>query len=147
NDPKESRTMIGAIGRLKLSGRIVLRVESDSPPPALLREASYSLFKAPIWGASKKEFNNVTAERDETTWKLLTNATSQHSITIASYLDGGAGVLAVPHGVGQLEDLPVYLLETNRLGVLRAGAGPGFVRFRARYDGGRSMDAPPDEDD
>jgi transglutaminase-like putative cysteine protease len=113
----------------------------------LLREASYSLFKAPIWGASKKEFASVTAERDENTWKLRAGSGPKRAVTIASYLEGGAGVLAVPHGVAQLDELPVYLLETNRLGVIRAGAGPGFVRFRAHYDAGGSIDAPPDEDD
>src|SRR5439155_26594303 len=44
-DAKETRTMLGAIGHLKLSGHIVLRVNSgDKAPPALLREASYNLF-------------------------------------------------------------------------------------------------------
>ena len=56
-DPTESRTMIGAIGRVKQSGSILLRLETDGQaPPGLIREASYNLFRSPVWGSSKKNF-------------------------------------------------------------------------------------------
>jgi len=51
----------------------VLRVEAEGTPPALLREASYKLFKSPYWAVpkSQQDFFAVNPENDLTTWKLL----------------------------------------------------------------------------
>jgi len=148
-DPKESRTMLGSIGRLKLSGSIVLRVEAEGAPPALLREASYKLFRSPYWAAPKtaQDFFAVNSENDLTTWKLLADRPARKTVTLSQFLSGGRGLLAAPLGVARLEDLLADRLETNTLGVLNVADGPGFVRFRAWYDEGASIDTPPDSDD
>jgi len=146
-DPKESRTMLGAIGRLKLSGSIVLRVEADGAPPPLLREASYKLFRSPYWAAPKQDLFSINSENDLTTWKLIPNKPASKIVTVSQFLSGGRGLLAVPHGVARLEELLADTLETNTLGVLNVAEGPGFVRFRALYDEGASIDTPPDKDD
>ena len=147
-DPKESRTSIGAIGRIKLSGHIVLRLDPHGQaPPELLREASYNQFRAPLWFSSKKELQPVFAETNGTTWIFLPQKTSRKALTISRYLPKGAGLLATPNGVSQVEHLPVLLLETNRLGVVRVSDGPGLVSYEARYDGGPTFDGPPEKDD
>jgi len=147
-DPRESRTMLGEIGRLKLSGRIVLRVETDGQlPPELLREVSYTQFKSPHWTATKRDFANFLPENDETTWRLLRGQFAKREVTIASLFSGGAGLLALPLGAGRLEDLPAFVMETNRLGAVRMSSGPGFARFHAAYDEGASIDSPPDAED
>ncbi len=147
-DASENRTMLGAIGHLKLSGHIVLRVKSQRrPPPALLREASYNLFRSPVWGGAKREFRVLTSEDDQTTWRLVTNHSVKQSVTIAELLRGGKGLIALPQGAAELEDLPVFVLERNPLGTVRSEEGPGFVEFKARYGGGASMDEPPGPDD
>ena len=85
-NPKESRTMLGSIGRMKLSGRIVLRVDAHGqPPPALLREASYDLFKSPLWHASDREFRSLLPESNETTWTLIPERKTQKSATISRW--------------------------------------------------------------
>ena len=133
-DAKESRTALGSIGRLKLSGRIVMRVTAASnTPPSLLREASYNLFKAPVWAASRKDFANVVSERDGTTWLLSPRPRSPRSLAISTLLPGGEGVLPLPHGATRLEQLPV-VLKTNRFGTVKAENGPGYVDFQAQYD-------------
>lgn len=147
-NPKESRTSIGSIGRLKLSGRIVLRVETDGrPPPALLREASYNSFKSPSWAGSKRDFVSVSSETNETTWLLLPKKVSRQSVTVSHYLPEGRGLLALPLGVSKIDNLPVLLLEQNRMGVVKVSDGPGLVSYRADYDPGVSIDGPPEEDD
>src|SRR2546422_6362139 len=52
-DPFRSATAIGRLGRLKLSDRILLRVEpaAGQGAPILLREASYNVYKPPAWFA------------------------------------------------------------------------------------------------
>ncbi len=146
-EPKETRTSLGSVGRLKLSGSIVLRVTPEGAPPALLREASYQLFRSPYWAAPKQDFFELTSELDLSTWRLLTNKPVSKAVTVSSFLSGGQGLLAVPHGVATLEGLFADQLATNRLGVLNVTEGPGFVRYRALYDEGASIDTLPDDDD
>ena len=148
-DPKESRTSIGSIGKLKLSGRIVLRLETEDgqPPPSLLREASYDSFKSPSWFASRKDFTTLIAENDGTTWQLLPQKNSRQSVGIARYLPRGIGLLALPNGTSELRDLPVFTLKSNQLGVVRVEGGPGLVRYLARYGTGATIDSPPDPGD
>lgn len=146
-EPKETRTSMGAIGRLKLSGNIVLRVEATNTPPALLREASYRLFFTPSWVSAKQEFKDVLPESDLTTWKLLPAKMTRKQVTIAGFLPGGAGLLPSPGGVARFEDLPAVTMETNRLGVVRISEGPGFFRVVASFDEGASIDSRPDSMD
>lgn len=147
-DFKESRTAMGSIGLVKLSGRIVMRIESEeSTPPGLLREASFNLFRSHIWVASGRKFNSILSETDEGTWVLLPNQPARRVMTMARSMSGGAGVLALPRGTVRLEQLPVFILETNRFGTVRSSAGPGFVRFQAWHGDGPSLEDGPGEDD
>jgi len=148
-DPKEVRTALGSIGRMKLSGDIVLRVEAEGAPPPLLREASYKMFLSPSWAATRhgrpeQNFIEVIPESDLTTWKLMPDKPTRKKAIISGFLSGGQGLLPTPAGVAKLEDLPAVQFETNQLGVLRVQEGPGFYQTTAYYDDGRSIDGAPD---
>ena len=146
-DAKEVRTAIGSVGRLKLSGSIVLRVEADGAPPPLLREASYRLFLSSSWAATKQNFNEVIPEADLTTWKLLPNKPTRKRAIISGFLSGGQGLLPMPNGLAKIEDLPAVQFVTNGLGVLKIDEGPGFYRVQSHYDEGISIDSPPESID
>jgi protein-glutamine gamma-glutamyltransferase len=146
-DANESRTDIGAIGKLKLSGRIVLRLEADGSPPPLLREASYNFFQSPAWQSRRRDVQLVFSETNETTWILLPEKRSQRTINVSRYLRHGMGLLALPNGTSQLDELPVLTMERNRLGAVRVADGPGLVRYVTHYDEGLTFDGPPDEED
>lgn len=155
SNPRESRTALGQIGRLQLSGRIVLRLQPKSGPvPQLLREASYHLFSSPQWaGAGRvRDFANVGESVVQTSWDLAPGATPEGVVTLAQYLtdrgeDARRDLLALPQGVVRLERLPVFLMSTNRLGVVRVDEGPGLVIYDASFREGSTIDAPPDKDD
>ena len=143
-DPTESQTRIGAVGRLKLSGRILLRLEAkNQPPPPLLRQASYDSFRAPVWSCSIGQFERITPEADQATWLLRPIKGPARTVSIAGSLTGGDGLLAVPSGVGRLEDLPAGSLATNWFGSLKVKDGPGFVQFEAAYQAAHSIDSEP----
>jgi protein-glutamine gamma-glutamyltransferase len=148
---KDTRTRMGSIGRLKNSDAIVLRLRTDgSSPPELLREASYSSYKAAIWNnpQPKREFGNVLAETDDPErWKLLPKESSQRAVTIAQYLRGGSGLLALPTGSSELNQMPAGFVETNLFGATRVGGAPGLVIFNARYDKGDTYDSRPTAED
>ena len=71
-DPMQSTTDMGQIGELKLSGRIVIRLQTKNgePPPVYLREASYRTYHSQkqSWysGSPRTDFDNnpVTPEHD-----------------------------------------------------------------------------------
>jgi len=60
-DPFRQQTAIGDIGELKVSNRIVLRIEvpPGTQPPRLLREASYSFYNNGVWFARDRTFNDL----------------------------------------------------------------------------------------
>lgn len=146
-DPAQSRTFLGQIGRLKLSGKIVIRLEpkEGSPPPAYLREASYRAYRSPAWhaGSSKDDFVNVTGETNGLAWPLLPDKAAPLAVNIACYLDGGKALLPLPNGVARLENLPAFTLQKNSAGAVLAD-GPGLVVFDALYGPGATIDSPPD---
>ena len=155
-DPLESRTAIGRLGRIKLSGQIVLRLEvkSGEPPPTLLRQASYRTKKAEEWvgGVKANDFQGISSETNQTTWELSSRPAATHSVTIAQYLEGRGqvarrDVLAVPQGLVRLENLEAFTLTTNPLGVVRVDEGPGLVCYDAHYSPASTLDIRPETED
>lgn len=132
-DPYRTSTALGAIGNVKLSERILLRVEgaAEAPPPALLHEASYNLFNSPSWIAYQAGFRPVLAEGDGSRWPLAPPPGAGRPVTISAYLRRGRGVLALPAGTFLLEQLPAAGLSRNGLGAVRVEEGPGLVTYRA----------------
>jgi protein-glutamine gamma-glutamyltransferase len=152
-DPEQNVTALGQIGRLKTSGKIVIRLKTQagSPPPVYLREASYRNFRLRSWaaGVARKDFESVQASTNGTTWVLLPGKTNAATINIACYLDGRSpdsrnplGLLPLPTGSGRLENLNAYILQKNSLGAVLE-EGPGLVIFDADYGPGVTMDSPP----
>lgn len=137
-DPLKSHTAIGQIGELKLSGKIILRVEPDlGPVPSLILDSSYSVYHGPNWYAGRgKEFKAVFAESDTTTWTIGELRPETNSVRISGYLDGGEGILTLPAGSWQLADLMVGEVKHNNYGVVQVLDGPGLAHYRARHGDG-----------
>ncbi len=148
-DAREARTAIGSIGRQKLSNRIVLRVRTDGGnPPELLREASYNMYRAPLWTVGlRREFFRSSAEDDNETWPLVPGKKSRRAVTVAQYLRRGEGLLALPPGTSEINQLPVLELHTNLFGAALVSGGPGLVVYSPRYDPGATFDSEPNPDD
>ncbi|MEO6035070.1 MAG: transglutaminase-like domain-containing protein [Verrucomicrobiota bacterium] len=140
----ESQTAIGRVGRISLSGRIVLRLEPEpgGSPPALLRDGSYDVFyRNTTWRNSQNEFATVFVDTNDVA-TLQEPKALNFSVGIASYLSGGRGELSLPHGSYELHlNFPV-VLETNRMGIARIQEGPGLLDMVAYYGPGKSRDAP-----
>jgi transglutaminase-like putative cysteine protease len=140
--PRQHRSLLGSVGRIKTSGKIVLWVNSkEKSPPPLLREASYDQFTSPVWHVSNREYKYAVSENDQTTWKLLENRTAEQVVTISRHLTGGRGLLAVPNGTFQIERLPAFLLQTNTFGVMQV-TGPGAISYDALFGRQAALDAP-----
>jgi hypothetical protein len=155
SNPSEAQTQIGQIGRIKTSGKIVIRLEpkDGSGPPAYLREASYREFQTPMWsaGPSRDDFHNLFPETNNS-WMLPPPRTNSARVKIACYLedqsrDGNPlGLLPLPTDCGRLENLPALGLKRNSAGTVVA-EGPGLVMFDALFGSGIMMDSPPTTND
>src|SRR5207249_172565 len=137
-DPFRSTTAIGQLGRLKLSDRILLRVEpaAGQGAPILLREASYNVYKSPAWFALGAGFTPVQPEAGGETWKLAPGPAPETSVGVSAYLNRGRGVLPLPARAMEIEGLAVVRLSSNRLGAVKVDEGLGLVTYRVRV--GRS---------
>ncbi|HTB84921.1 MAG TPA: transglutaminase domain-containing protein [Candidatus Sulfotelmatobacter sp.] len=156
-DPLQTTTSMGRIGRLKLSAKIVIRLEPHELGryPSYLREASYRNYLAPkqewLNVGAIHEFVPISPNTNGSTWTLLPGKKNSDIVNIACYLDSRtpegdpAGLLPLPPGSGMLENLPVFALKVNHTGSAFA-SGPGLVIFDAHYGPGTSIDAPPDLD-
>ena len=146
-DPFRASTAIGSIGSIKLSDRIVLRVEppESGVPPALLREATYNIYSAPQWLAFDAGFKAVPPEGDGTVWPLGPGRPNHEMLTISTYLRRGRGVLALPRGTFQLDRLTAVAISRNTLGAVKVDEGLGLATFRARFAAGVDLDEPPGE--
>ena len=145
-DPRQSKTALGQIGRLKHSNKIVIRLEpkDGSRAPALLREASYRTWKGQVWYSELGSDNleNIF-ESPHTTWVLLPGKTNGAALNIACYLPDQGGLLPLPTGTGRLENLSAWVVRKSALGMVLA-EGPGLVIFDALYEPGPTIDSPPD---
>ena len=146
-DPLQSRTALGDIGRLQLSGRIIIRLETEAgQAPGYLREASYRSYRTQVWHSdvSTNEFIPVNPGTNGTTYLLLPGKTNTAAVNIACYLPGGSGLLPLPSGCASLEQLGVIELEKSPMGAVLA-LGPGLVIFDAHYGPGATIDSLPEE--
>jgi transglutaminase-like putative cysteine protease len=117
-DPYQSRTHIGDLGRLKLSGRILWRVEQTVPPeiPLRLRTGVFSTYIDGTWVARQDSFH-VIAQAPEGGPPLL---------TLHGRTDKGRALVPVPPDVGYLAG-DLGHLEKNAYGVVRASDAPPLL--------------------
>jgi hypothetical protein len=163
-NPEESMTSIGNIGLMKLSGKIVIRLEpQDGPPPVYLREASYRKLEEMTYhdrrqlswdaGLTNNDFPEVSeTPRDSGMWPLHPAPANKSFVTIACYLNGmnqnnkdPQDLLPLPPDCNRLENLHAYFVYQNNIGAVQA-EGPRLEIFDACYGSGAIMDARPETD-
>ncbi len=154
-DVSRNRTQIGAIGRIKTSTRIVIRLTPKSgDSPSYLREASYRVYHSPIWSAGHYH-NHLdpvhSSPTNEYTWPLLPGEKPNASrLGIVCFLTGRSrengypeAPLPLPTGTTRLESLAAYSVQQNNVGAVVV-EGPGLVQFDAIYGPGSTIDGQPE---
>lgn len=142
-NPLESRTAIGRLGRLKLSGEVVMRVEVQGAPIELLREASYDTFLSPSWIVTRVKFDDAVSENEATTWPLIPDKKVTGKAIISTYFPRGRGMLCAPNGVAVIDKLLAAQMETNFYGGIRVSNATAFARYEAKHGPGATIDTPP----
>lgn len=139
----EASTAIGKVGQLKLSGKIVMLVEPEAgPAPPLLRDSSYSRFESPRWGNFRETTGPVLPIEDGSTWSLLSKRVT-NAVYLMTFATRGQAVLSTPPGTAVLYELLAGEMSTNTHGVLRVQGAADFLRFRATYGPGETVQGLP----
>ncbi len=135
-DPTRATTAIGAIGRLKFSDRVVLRVRPDTPlrEPLYLREAAYDRFEYGNWKTTRAAFTAVDALPGRAVWPLGEPAPHPRSATIVVPFREERGVLPLPYGTTRIEASAGLELQRNAYEAITLEVPPGQVRVRVDFD-------------
>jgi hypothetical protein len=141
SDPFRERTRIGDLGRIKLSDRILMRVEVEPPRPGslLLRESSFEHYRNGEWRSVRPRPRTPPREGDR--WLLSAEAATSH-LTVRRTMAGGEGLLPLPPGTRSIGPLPAEAVEVFASGAARVRGGPRFVAFSAAYDPEGERDPP-----
>lgn len=147
-DQLRSVTAFGAVGRLKQSGSIVLRIRTpDGGAPPLLREAAFNRFRGPVWGAARRSFEIVTPAIEGVLWRLSAQRGGAGSLEVARFTTQGEAPLALPADVLAIRELAASVIETNYLSAARLRFGPPLVVYTVERGRGGGFDGAPDPDD
>lgn len=132
-DPYHSRTDIGTLGELKLSGKILMRVDAGRPleRPLLLHRASYDDYVGTTWIARAAAFTPVAPGPAATTWQLAPPANEVTAVTIEERSSADNPVLSLPRGTIRIEELPASAMKRNALGAVQIEIAPGRIHYRA----------------
>lgn len=148
-DPYRSSTDIGSIGRLKTLDTIVLRVYADPQAAAklkLLHRASFTSYTGTTWHARKAPMTRVAAQPDGTTW-VLADGTPDSSVRIATRLENGKALLALPGDTVRIAEMHATEVKRNALGAVQADLGGDWARYVAVRSDGMVGGAPPGDED
>jgi len=130
-DPYRSTTDIGSIGRLKLLDTIVLRVYAPRTGGAglrLLHRASYNSYVGTTWLARGATMQAVAPEADGLSWKLSPQD-AQWSARIATRLERGRILLALPSATTRITGLAATAMRRNALGAVHATLAGDWVQY------------------
>lgn len=147
-DQVRSSTAMGAVGRLKLSGQILMRVRSKRErPPARLREAAFNRFQANTWATAHREFQAMLPAIESGPFRVAADLRGVGFTEISRYTTQGEAPLALPGNVVSIGPLPGVLVETNGMAAARVRSAPRLLTWSVDYGPGGGFGLPPEPDD
>lgn len=147
-DATRTFTAMGAVGRLKQSGQVVLRVRTGpGQAPGLLAEAAFTRFRSETWSSGHREFQPVAGGVESGGWPLTAAPPDGRWLTVGRYTADGDAPLALPADAVGVRDLVALAVETNRAGATRVRGALPLAQYRVERAGGAAFVAPPDAED
>ena len=133
-DPNRTTTAIGSVGRLKLSDRIIVRVDSEKRLrlPLYLREATYNNYGFGVWNSDPSSFETLKQQSGRNIWDIGPHGADQ-SVAISSYLVRDTGVIPIPHGTTRIKDVAAIELKQTELSTLSMEIHDGWIQYGVDY--------------
>jgi transglutaminase-like putative cysteine protease len=140
----EGFARIGGMAPLKLSGRVVLRIQGELPvhPPELLRQLTFTRYDAGAWYAPRREYRSVL-EEGVASWTFAREKTVRRTAIIGMALPRRRTFIPAPLGTARITELPAAEVDCNRLGTIRVANVSETVNYRVHYGPAAGVDAPP----
>lgn len=137
-DINRTTTAIGALGRLKLSDRVALRVKSEQPLPSpfLLHEASYNSYQYGIWSGTHTNFEVVDKDPQQSNWTIAQDGGAHSRLTAALYFDENFAILPVPYGASTIAGNDVLTVARSRFNSIKVESKPGWINYHVDYSEG-----------
>lgn len=144
-DPYRSHVNFGDTGKMKLSGKIIMRVETDDSNLPLMREASFSIYRGGSWFGNYGDYALlVPATKGE--WRLKDSLSDQNSVMkVELSLPREKGLLPLPDRSTRLTSSTIFEIEQNQSGSVKVTDGAPVALYsldlspvREREPGGPS---------
>ncbi len=133
-DPYKSLTAIGNIGKLKDSGKIIMRLISEDIPPRLLKTASYDTYVSANWFSKNKNFNTVKSEKN--VWNLYEKKNIiRKSLLIEKYLNNVQTLLPIPYGCFEIKSSDIVKFEINSDKIIKLETRSDLLIYKTIYNG------------
>lgn len=145
-DPYWTNVKFGDTGRLKNSGKIIMRVDSPAPP-LLLKVASYEEYSRGSWFGNKRGYTHLPP-RDEESWDLMEPPHGDgRKISVEYGLPKEKGLVPAPGGSFALKSTTISELAQKADGSMRVTEGAPIITYTIGYDPGRvkKTDTPEDK--
>jgi|GEM_PF-3281410 len=149
-DPEKTQTQIGNIGSLQRSNAILFGVaphqKANSPQPQFplyIREATYNQYQSGTWNAIKPKFTTKRPQSNRQSWSFGTKTNRTTSVRISAKLPRKDGLLKLPLGTSEVNQLQVRTLQENQYGTVAIQGKPGPLAYTVQFDPKQSLDSPP----
>jgi transglutaminase-like putative cysteine protease len=149
-DPMRNTTAIGSLGRLKLSDRIMVRVDTHGEKISgriLLRESTYTAYGYGVWTNFQNTLQLVEPGGDGKTWEINKHLRANRRYTISFHMDGNRGIIPVPHGINAIISTRATSIEASAFGSIMLEMHPGWTRYDAHYTQNEIYDVEPMQED
>lgn len=131
-DPFQAHLSFGSLGKLKTSGKIILRLGTEDTEPTLLRQASYEIFHKKTWH-SNLPFQSLLPQH--LTWNLLAEPhIPDKQATIELYLPKEKGLLPHPRGSYLLKGPEIFEMEQKNDGITKVVDGAPLITYDIFYN-------------
>jgi protein-glutamine gamma-glutamyltransferase len=144
-DANTAVTAIGALGRLKLSDQIRVRVTPSRALalPLFLQEASFDRFNYGNWKATDAPFAAVDKIGNQQDWEVAPTHNPLSTLELNFTHARELALLPVPRGTRRVDSPEIAEIQRNRFGTLQAESPPGVLRYRVSLSEPRSTEPPP----
>ena len=149
-DPNRTTTAIGSLGKLKLSDRIMVRVDTHGEKldrPLYLREVSYNNYGYGVWTNFQHTLRLIDPLPQGRYWIINDQIAGNNRIAISFYMDAQKAIIPVPMGLNSISKVSAIEIEHSPYGSLSMELNPGWVKYEASFDNEHIDDAPPSKDD
>lgn len=148
-DPDRASTDIGTLGKLKMLDTILARVyvaPRDAARVKLLHRASYNTYIGTSWVTRSAPMEPVTPEPGGLAWDFG-SAKAQWAVPIATRLDRGRILLALPSTTTRVTGLAAVTLKRNALGTVHAELPGDWIQYEVDGASSAEMASPPLRED